>query len=93
MSGEENIQLVREIGALKAELAGLTAEVAGTNQRLDDIVITQLKDHGKRLAVQDARIARLEAAENRRAGGMATLVAVAALAGGLGNFLVRWMTG
>ena len=49
MSGEENIQLVREIGAVKAELAGLTAEVAGTNQRLDDIVITQLKDHGKRL--------------------------------------------
>ena len=56
-------------------------------------MITQLKDHGKRLAAQDARIAALEAAENRRAGSMATLVAVAALAGGLGNFLVRWMTG
>ena len=52
MSEEENIRLVREIGEVKAELSGLKAEVAGTNQRLDDIVITQLKDHGKRLAMQ-----------------------------------------
>lgn len=51
MSEEENIRLVREIGEVKAELSGLKAEVAGTNQRLDDIVITQLKDHGKRLAI------------------------------------------
>ena len=56
MSEEENIRLVREIGEVKAELSGLKAEVAGTNQRLDDIVITQLKDHGKRLAMQDIRI-------------------------------------
>ena len=93
MSSEENIQLVREIGEVKAELSGLKAEVAGTNQRLDDIVITQLKDHGKRLAVQDARIASLEAAENRRAGGMAALVAVAAAAGAAGNVLSRWIAG
>ena len=39
MSEEENIRLVREIGEVKAELSGLKAEVAGTNQRLDDIVI------------------------------------------------------
>lgn len=69
MSEEENIRLVREIGEVKAELSGLKAEVAGTNQRLDDIVITQLKDHGKRLAMQDIRISSLEQAENRRAGG------------------------
>ena len=50
MSEEENIRLVREIGEVKAELSGLKAEVAGTNQRLDDIVITQLMDRGKRLA-------------------------------------------
>ena len=42
----DDVQLVREIGEVKAELSGLKAEVAGTNQRLDDIVITQLKDHG-----------------------------------------------
>ena len=64
MSEEENIRLVREIGEVKAELSGLKAEVAGTNQRLDDIVITQLKDHGKRLAMQDIRISSLEQAEN-----------------------------
>lgn len=89
MSGEENIQLVREIGAVKAELAGLTAEVAGINQRLDDIVITQLKDHGKRLTAQDARIAALEAAENRRAGGLAVLAGVAAAAGSAGALLMK----
>ena len=49
----DDVQLVREIGEVKAELSGLKAEVAGTNQRLDDIVITQLKDHGKRLAMQE----------------------------------------
>lgn len=55
----DDVQLVREIGEVKAELSGLKAEVAGTNQRLDDIVITQLKDHGKRLAALDVRIAAL----------------------------------
>lgn len=71
----DDVQLVREIGEVKAELSGLKAEVAGTNQRLDDIVITQLKDHGKRLAALDVRIAALEAAENKRAGGCPSLLA------------------
>ena len=82
MSGEENIRLVREIGEVKAELSGLKAEVAGTNQRLDDIVITQLKDHGK-------RIAALEAVENKRAGGLSVLAGVAAVAGSLGALLMK----
>ena len=79
----DDVQLVREIGEVKAELSGLKAEVAGTNQRLDDIVITQLKDHGKRLAALDVRIAALEAAENKRAGGLSVLAGVAAAAGSL----------
>ena len=66
MNGD--VQLVREIGEVKAELSGLKVEVAGTNQRLDDIVPTQLKDHGK-------RITALEAAENKRAGGCPPLLA------------------
>ena len=71
----DDVQLVREIGEVKAELSGLKAEVAGTNQRLDDIVITQLKDHGKRLAALDVRIAALEAAENKtRRGGCPSLL-------------------
>ena len=89
----DDVQLVREIGEVKAELSGLKAEVAGTNQRLDDIVITQLKDHGKRLAALDVRIVALEAAETRRAGGIAALVAVAAAAGAAGNVLSRWIAG
>ncbi|MFQ8889029.1 MAG: hypothetical protein ACLR7Z_12470 [Bilophila wadsworthia] len=87
MSEEENIRLVREIGEVKAELSGLKAEVAGTNQRLDDIVITQLKDHGKRLAMQDIRISS-EQAENRRAGGFA-LAAIATVAGSVGALLMK----
>ena len=67
---------------MKAELSGLKAEVAGTNQRLDGIVITQLKDHGK-------RIAALEAAENRRAVGMAVLAGVATVAGSLGALIMK----
>lgn len=78
----DDVQLVREIGEVKAELSGLKAEVAGTNQRLDDIVITQLKDHGK-------RIAALEAAENKRAGGLSALAGVAAAAGGFGALLMK----
>ena len=86
MSEEENIRLVREIGEVKAELSGLKA---GTNQRLDDIVITQLKDHGKRLAMQDIRISSLEQAENRRAGGISALAAIATVAGSVGALLMK----
>ncbi|WP_417031648.1 hypothetical protein [Bilophila wadsworthia] len=89
VSEEENIRLVREIGEVKAELSGLKAEVAGTNQRLDDIVITQLKDHGKRLAMQDIRISSLEQAENRRAGGISALAAIATVAGSVGALLMK----
>ena len=86
----DDVQLVREIGEVKAELSGLKAEVAGTNQRLDDdIVITQLKDHGKRLAMQDIRISSLEQAENRRAGGISALAAIATVAGSVGALLMK----
>ena len=85
----DDVQLVREIGEVKAELSGLKAEVAGTNQRLDDIVITQLKDHGKRIAGQDVRISALEAAENKRAGGLSVLAGVAAAAGSIGALIMK----
>lgn len=85
----DDVQLVREIGEVKAELSGLKAEVAGTNQRLDDIVITQLKDHGKRLAALDVRIAALEAAENKRAGACPSLLAWLLRAGSLGALIMK----
>lgn len=36
-------------------LARIEAQLTGLNQRLDEVVITQLKDHGKRLAVLERR--------------------------------------
>ena len=55
--------------------------------------ISILRDHGKRMAMLETRVAALEAAENRRVGGMAALVAVAAAAGAAGNVLSRWIAG
>ena len=89
----DDVQLVREIGEVKAELSGLKAELAGLRERIDDVVISNLRDHGKRMSMLDTRGAALEAAENRRAGGMAALVAVAAAAGAAGNVLSRWIAG
>ena len=45
------------------------------------------------MSMLETRVAALEAAENRRAGGMAALVAVAAAAGAAGNVLSRWIAG
>ena len=36
-------------------LARIEAQLTGLNQRLDEVVITQLKDHGKRLAALERR--------------------------------------
>ena len=85
----DDMQMLRDLGEVKAELSAVKAEVAGTNQRLDDIVITQLKDHGKRLAALDVRIAALEATENKRAGGLSVLAGVAAAAGSLGALIMK----
>lgn len=61
MSGEENIQFVRELSADIAELAGLTAEAAAP-PRLDDICSCR----SRTTASGGTRIAALETAENRR---------------------------
>ena len=89
----DDVQLVREIGEVKAELSAVKAELAGLRERIDDVVISNLRDHGKRMSMLETRVATLEAAENRRAGGMAALVAVAAAAGAAGNVLSRWIAG
>lgn len=47
--------IVREIGEVKAGISGLQAEVSGLRERIDDIVVTQLRDHGKRIAVLERR--------------------------------------
>ena len=82
----DDMQMLRDLGEVKAELAGL-------RERIDDVVISNLRAHGKRMSMLETRVAALEAAENRRAGGMAALVAVAAAAGAAGNVLSRWIAG
>lgn len=47
--------IVREIGEVKAGISGLQAEVSGLRERIDDIVVTQLRDHGKRVVILERR--------------------------------------
>lgn len=44
------------MGATAEErLARIEAQLAGLNQRLDEVVISQIRDHGKRLAALERR--------------------------------------
>ena len=67
----DDMQMLRDLGEVKAELSAVKAELAGLRERIDDVVISNLRDHGKRMSMLETRVAALEAAENRRAGGMA----------------------
>ena len=89
----DDMQMLRDLGEVKAELSAVKAELAGLRERIDDVVISNLRDHGTRMSMLETRVAALEAAENRRAGGKAALVAVAAAAGAAGNVLSRWIAG
>lgn len=68
---EHYAELVREIGRLTANISALQAEIRSLDRRFDEVVITQLKDHGK-------RISELEVADNKRKGAMATIMAIIA---------------
>ena len=70
----DDIQMLRDLGEVKAELSAVKAELAGLRERIDDVVISNLGAHGKRMSMLETRVAAFEAAENRRAGGMAALV-------------------
>ena len=83
----DDMQMLRDLGEVKAELSAVKAELAGLRERIDDVVISNLRDHGKRMSMLETRVAALEA------GGMAALVAVAAAAGAAGNLLSRWIAG
>ena len=85
----DDVQLVREIGEVKAELSAVKAELAGLRERIDDVVISNLRDHGKRMSMLETRVAALEAAENKRAGGLSVLAGVAAVAGSLGALIMK----
>ena len=62
----DDVQLVREIGEVKAELSAVKAELAGLRERIDDVVISNLRDHGKRMSMLETRVAALEARGGRR---------------------------
>ena len=71
---EHYAELVREIGRLTANISELQAEIKSLDRRFDEVVITQLKDHGKRISV-------LEAAENKRIGAMTIIAAISGVVG------------
>ena len=54
-------------------LARIEAQLAGLNQRLDEVVISQLKDHGKRLAALERRQVRRGRGRGRGHRGRAVL--------------------
>lgn len=58
-------------------LARIEAQLVGLNQRLDEVVISQLRDHGKRIQALENRgvwVAGWIAGAGVVAGGVATLV-------------------
>ncbi len=46
---DENQFFMKEIGDMRAELAGMHSEMKGLRERIDDALISQLRDHGKRI--------------------------------------------
>jgi hypothetical protein len=51
---DERQFFMKEIGDLKAELSGMHSELKGLRERIDDALISQLRDHGKRIAALEA---------------------------------------
>lgn len=55
----EDIQMLRDPSEVKAELSAVKAELAGLRERIDDVVISNLHDHGKRMSMFETRVASL----------------------------------
>ena len=51
---DERQFFMKEIGDLKAELSGMHSELKGLRERIDDALISQLRDHGKRTAALES---------------------------------------
>lgn len=43
-------ELTEKLSALKVELARMTAKLEALDKRIDDAVVSQVRDHGKRIA-------------------------------------------
>ena len=42
----DDMQMLRDLGEVKAELSAVKAELAGLRERIDDVVISNLRDAG-----------------------------------------------
>ena len=51
---DEAQYFMKEISDMKAELSGMHSEMRGLRERIDDALISQLRDHGKRLAALES---------------------------------------
>ena len=51
---DERQFFMKEIGDLKAELSGMHSELKGLRERIDDALISQMRDHAKRLAALES---------------------------------------
>ena len=51
---DERQFFMKEIGDMRAELSGMHSEMRGLHERIDDALISQLRDHGKRLCALES---------------------------------------
>lgn len=82
-----------------ARLARIEAMIAAINQRLDDAILTQLRDHGKRInaleekLVEQQKICAIELGRKQGSKAMLTLLLsmAGAVGGVLGTFFSRFL--
>lgn len=81
--------------AHEARLARIEAKMDGFAQRFDEVVVTQQRDHGKRLREVEMELRelreRLAREEGQKAGSKATLAAILALVSSCGGFVGAWI--
>ena len=51
---DQTIELMKEISEVKAAVASVQAEIIAVNKRIDDALISQVRDHGKRISTLEA---------------------------------------
>lgn len=51
---EDSQFFMKEIGDMKAELSGMHSEMTGLRERIDDALLSQLRDHGKRISALES---------------------------------------
>ncbi len=77
------------LARMEQQQARIEAMLAALSQRLDDAIITQLRDHGKRIRDIEDHIARMSESfaqeRGRQAGSRATLVCIMTVISGLGG--------